>query len=168
MKAILILFTFSLINSVQGQEVSISREAFTGSVNLEESDKPYIPFIKLDELDSYFRRLTPTEITWTGGTEQNILSVDLYKGNEKIVSFPNIANVGHYQLTIPYSVKPGKDYRLRISDYRNKDQIVFSQPFEVTRKYPLALKIMPFVLIGMGTIIAKSCSPGTQNTPVTP
>jgi hypothetical protein len=138
---------------------------FDGSVNLEVRGRVYIPFIQLDGLNAVFRRLTPTEITWTGGTEQNILNIDLYKGDEKIISFPNIANVGHYKITIPYSVKPGKDYRLRITDYKNKDQIVFSQPLEVTRKFPTALKIMPFVLIGMGTIIATSCSPGTENIP---
>jgi len=85
----------------------------------------YIPFIRLDGLNATFRRLVPIEITWTGGTEQNILNFDLYKGDEKIMSFPHIANVGHYKLTIPSSVKPGKNYKLRITDYRNKDQIVF-------------------------------------------
>jgi hypothetical protein len=87
----------------------------------------------------------------------------LYKGDKKVISFSNIANTGHYKFKIPYAAKPGKDYRFRITDYRNKDQIVFSQPFEVTRKYPLALKAMPFVLIGMGIMIAKTCTPDTAD-----
>lgn len=137
---------------------------FNGSINLEVRGRLYTPFIQLDGLNKTFKRLTPTEITWTGGTEQNILNFDLYNGDEKITSFPNIANVGHYKLTIPYSVKPGKDYKLRITDSRNKDQVVFSQSLRVIRKYPLSLKIMPIVLIGLGTYLAVS-GKGTRDIP---
>ena len=138
---------------------------FNGPINLEVRGRLYIPFIQLDGLNKTFKRLTPTEITWTGGTEQNILNFDLYDGDEKITSFPNIANVGHYKLTIPSSVKPGKTYRLRITDSRNKDQVVFSQPLKIIRRLPLSLKIVPIVLIGVGSLFALSGHASVQTIP---
>jgi hypothetical protein len=138
---------------------------FNGQVNLEVRGRLYIPFIRLDGLNRIFKRLTPTEITWTGGTEQNILNLDLYNGDEKITSFPNLANIGHYKVTIPYSVKPGKDYRLRITDSRNKDQVIFSQPLRVVRKFPLLFKMVPIVIIGLGSFIALSGNKAPRNIP---
>lgn len=122
--------------------------AFEGEVGLEIRGRVYIPFVRLDGQYASFKRLKPYEMTWTGGTQQNILNFDLYKGEEKITSFPNIANVGHYTLTIPSSVKPGKGYFFKITDTKNKDQIVNTTAFTVKRKFPLVLKAIPVALVG--------------------
>jgi hypothetical protein len=122
--------------------------AFEGEVSLEIRGRVYIPFVRLDGQYSSFKRTKPYEITWTGGTQQNILNFDLYKGEEKITSFPNIANVGHYTLVIPQSVKPGKGYTFKITDSKNKDQIVNTSAFSVKPKYPLALKAVPVIALG--------------------
>ncbi len=138
---------------------------FEGKVSLEVRGRLYIPFVRLDGLNKTFKRLRPTEITWTGGTQQNILNFDLYKGDDKITSFPNIANVGHYTMTIPTTVKPGKGYKFKITDSRNKDQIVFSAPFAVTRKVPLLLKAGPVALAGAGIYLLTSGKKGPKNIP---
>jgi len=138
---------------------------FEGKEALEVRGRLYIPFVRLDGLNKTFKRLRPTEITWTGGTQQNILNFDLYKGKEKITSFPDIANVGHYRLTMPTTVKPGKGYRFKISDSRNKDQVVFSPPFTVKRKISLGLKFVPIVLIGAGLYLAVSGNKGPKDIP---
>lgn len=136
---------------------------FQGNVGLEVRGSLYIPFVRLDGLNKTFKRLRPTEITWTGGTQQNILNFDLYTGDEKITSFPNIANVGHYTLTIPMTVKPGKDYQFKITDSRNKDQVVFSPPFTVKRKIPLWMKAVPVILIGAAVYLAVSGDKNPRN-----
>lgn len=138
---------------------------FEGKVGLEVRGRLYIPFVRLDGLNKTFKRTRPTEITWTGGTQQNILNFDLYKGDEKITSFPNIANVGHYTMTIPMSVKPGKGYRFKITDSKNKDQIVYSQPFAVQSKVPLVLKVIPVALVGAGIYLIISKNKGRENIP---
>ena len=145
--------------------------AFDGKVGLEVRGRLYIPFVRLDGLNKSFKRLRPTEITWTGGTQQNILNFDLYRGEDKITSFPNLANVGHYTLTMPTTVKPGKGYKFKITDSRNKDQIVYSAPFKVTRRIPLLLKAAPFVLIGATAylIVSNRKSPPRDiPDPITP
>lgn len=136
---------------------------FAGKVGLEIRGRVYIPFIRMDGLNKTFKRLRPTELTWSGGTQQNILNFDLYKGEDKITSFPNLANVGHYTMTIPSTVKPGKDYRFKITDTRNKDQVVYTQPFAVKRKVPLLLKAIPIVLIGTAGYLAASGNSGPKN-----
>ncbi|MEJ0056003.1 MAG: Ser-Thr-rich GPI-anchored membrane family protein [Bacteroidota bacterium] len=121
---------------------------FEGDVSLEVRGRVYIPFVRLDGLQSVMKRSRENEITWSGGTQQNILNFDLYKGEEKITSFPNIANVGHYTLILPSHTKPGSGYRFKITDSKNKDQIVYSKTFVVKRKIPLLLQAAPIILAG--------------------
>lgn len=138
---------------------------FEGKVGLEVRGRLYIPFVRLDGLNKTFKRTRPTEITWSGGTQQNILNFDLYKGDEKITSFPNIANVGHYTLTMPMTVKPGKGYRFKITDSKNKDQIVYSQPFAVKSKIPIYIKAIPVVVVGAGVYFLVSGNKEPKNIP---
>jgi hypothetical protein len=143
-------------------------ENFSGSVSLEIRGKLYIPFVRFGGFDEYkaIKRLKPYEITWSGGTPQNILNFDLYRGEKKVMTFPNIANVGHYKLTLPKDVKPGKDYRLRISDTKNKDEVVYTGAFIVKRKTPLLLKILPVLALGYAaTLLGGGGDSGPGNIP---
>lgn len=124
-----------------------------GNISLEVKGRLYIPFIRFDGGYATFKRGKKYEITWTGGTQQNILNFDLYQGTNKITSFPNIANVGHYTLAIPNSIKPGKEFRFRISDTKNKDQIVNTKSFSIERRVPLVYKVVPPILIGVGVYL---------------
>jgi hypothetical protein len=139
--------------------------AFNGKVGMEVRGRLYIPFVRLEGLNKKLKRLTPTEITWSGGTQQNILNFDLYRGEERVTRFANIANVGHYTLTIPTTVKPGKGYRFKITDSRNKDQIVNSAPFKVKRKIPLLMKAIPVVVIGLGSYLVVLGNKGRREIP---
>lgn len=145
-------------------------ENFNGSVSLEIRGKLYIPFVRFGGFDEYkaIKRLKPYDITWSGGTSHNILNFDLYKGDKKVLTIPNIANVGHYKLTLPKDVKPGKDYRLRISDTKNKDEVVYTGTFTVKRKTPLLLKILPLVAIGVGVTLLGGGDDGPGNIPDPP
>ena len=137
---------------------------FSGKVSLEIRGRIYIPFVRLNGSHQKIKRDMPYEITWTGGTEQNILNFDLYRDEQKITSFPNIANVGHHAFTLPTSVKPGKGYSFRITDSKNQDQIVNTKQFIVKRKVPLLLKVVPLVAIGV--VIAALPKPTPEDTSV--
>jgi hypothetical protein len=121
-------------------------DTFNGKVALEIRARVYVPFVKLDgfETGTQVKRLKPYTLSWSGGSPQNILNIDLLRKGEKETTFANIANVGHYSLVLPKHIKPGK-YVMRISDSKNKDEVVISNEFRVRRKYPLLLKIIPFV-----------------------
>jgi hypothetical protein len=138
-------------------------DAFAGEVSLEVRGRVYIPFVRLDGEYTSIKRLKPYEITWTGGTQQNILNFDLYKDGEKITSFPNIANVGHYTLTIPSGVKPGKGYSFKITDSKNKDQIVNTQPFRIKPKFPFLLKVAAVAVVGGAIVFLISKKPASRD-----
>lgn len=130
-------------------------ENFSGSVALEVRGRLYIPFVRLTGFEDYrvLKRGKPYPLTWSGGTQQNILNFDLYKGDKKVTTFSNIANVGTYKLTLPTDTKPGKDYKLRISDTKNKDEVVYTGTFAVKRKTPLLLKVLP--MLGLGYLATQ-------------
>lgn len=123
--------------------------AFNGEVALEVRGKIYIPFVKLDGFNDYkkFKRNKTYKITWTGGRGNTVLNFDLYRGTKKVTSYPNIANVGYTNLKFE-NVKPGKNYWLKISDSKNKDDVVYSAPFKIRAKVPLLVKLIPIGAIG--------------------
>ncbi len=140
-----------------------------GNISLEVKGRLYVPFIRLDGEYETLKRGKKYEITWTGGTQQNILNFDLYQGAKKITSFPNIANVGHHTFIIPSSVKPGNEFKFRISDTKNKDQVVYTKLFSIDRRVPLLLKVLPPLIIGTGAyLFIKASQPQPLEGPPIP
>lgn len=140
---------------------------FTGSVRLEIRGKLYIPFVHFGGFEEYkvLKRGKRYQLTWSGGTEQNVLNFDLYNGYQKVTTFANIANVGHHKLTLPIDTKPGKNYRLRISDTKNKDEVVYTGTFAVKRKVPLLAKILPILALGYGVTQLGGGNTGKKDIP---
>lgn len=123
---------------------------FDGKMGLEVRGRVYIPFVRFERFEEYkaIKRGKAYNISWTGGTPQNILHFDLYKGEKKVTSFTDVANTGKYKLTLPTSVKPGSNYKFKITDSKNKDEIVYTGNFTVKRKVPLLLKVIPILSVG--------------------
>ena len=108
----------------------------------------YVPFIKLNESYAKLKRDKSYEFTWTGGTEKEILNIELVSGDKKIMDFPSFSNEQKYNLKLPASLKIGIPYRLRIYDNNNGDRVVFTNEFLVQRKIPLVVKALPIVALG--------------------
>ena len=125
-------------------------DVFRGNVEIEVRGKVYIPFVNFTNLKDLkaFKRTKPTTLTWTGGTRQNILNFNLYKGDELVTVISNVANSGTYDMTIPRSVKPGSDYYFIVSDSKNKDQMMKTSSFAVKPRVKMIFKILPFVAVG--------------------
>ena len=141
-------------------------ELFAGNVTIELKGKLYIPFVELydfENIDS-FKRGRPYNLTWAAGRGNDVLTIDLFNDDKEIVhTFTNVANVGEYNLVIPKDIKPGKDYRLRFTDQKNKDDVVYTSDFSVKRKIPFVLQAaVGFVVVGVG-YAAISSSSGEPN-----
>ena len=123
---------------------------FEGKVGLEIRGKVFIPFILLKNFSEYkvFKRLRKYPITWSGGTTRNVLNFDLIRNEKVVYTFAGIGNDGNYDLLFPKETRPGKNYYLRISDSKNRDEVVFTEKFTIRRKLPLALKVLPVVAAG--------------------
>ena len=138
--------------------------AFEGKVALEVRGRAYIPFVRFERFEEYkaLKRGKPYMINWTGGTPQNILHFELYKGEKKVgVNFTDVANTGKYKMTLPKNVKPGKDYRFKITDTKNKDEIVYTGTFSVKRKVALMVKVVP--IVGAGALVFFLTSGGSED-----
>jgi hypothetical protein len=103
---------------------------FSDKVALELKGSVYIPFVSLNEFEEnkIVKRTQSFQVNWAGGRGDNVLLFELYKGDKKVHVFEEKPNVGNTSLTIPRKVKPGKGYRLKISDQNNQDEIVYSEP----------------------------------------
>ena len=125
---------------------------FHGGISLELKGNYYVPFITIDGIQSgkEFKRGKPYDFIWSGGRGDNVLNFELYQGENLVKSFEERPNVGNTTLSIPTKVKPGKEYRFRISDTRNRDEVVFTNYFEVKRKYPLGAQIGAAFVVGVG------------------
>jgi len=142
---------------------------FEGKLAIEIRGREFIPFINTENINAYkvFKRKRSYNLTWSGGTPQNILNFDLMKGDKKVMSFPNIANVGHHAFEFPTYVKPGKDYRFKISDSKNKEEEVKTNTFRIKRKVPLVVKALPVIAIGaLAYVLVSKPSSGEDPIPL--
>jgi len=128
---------------------------FNGKVGLEVRGKLFIPFLRLEGFgDKKIRkRGVKEDVTWSGGRANSLINFELYKKG-KFIAAPktNIAvSLGKQDIVIPENVKPGSGYQFKIADSKDKEEYILTDEFQVRRRFPLGLKIIP--VIGVGALI---------------
>ena|SRR5258708_11543035 len=123
--------------------------AYRGRISLELKGKVFVLFVKIKDFDATksYKRGKQYDITWRPGGA-NPVSIELYKGNQRLQGDMNLPNNGTYTLNIPSSAKTGKDYRLRFSDAKNNENVILTPFFKVAAKIPLLVKVLPVVALG--------------------
>jgi hypothetical protein len=122
-------------------------EAFNDKVSIELRARVFIPFIRFDSFEK-IKRGKLTEVTWRGGTPQNILNFELWRAGKRVEVIPNIPNAQHAKIEIPRNVKAGKNYTFKIVDSKNKDLAIQTAPFAIRPKVPWLIKVLPIVVVG--------------------
>ena len=122
---------------------------FKGRLSLEVRGKIYSPFVKLQNFDvaKKYKKGKSFNLTWKPGNT-NPINIELYKGNDRVGGETNHPNNGAYTMFVPGHAKPGKDYRLKISDAKNSSDVIYTGYFKVTPKVPIWMKIAPVLLVG--------------------
>lgn len=145
-------------------------DAFEGGISLEIRGRVFLPFINLEQFNQFksFKRKREYNMTWSGGKPTNILNFDLIKDDKKVLTFPNVANVGHYKFQFPPFVKPGKNYQFRVTDTKNKDESVHSTKFSIRRKTPLVLKVLALGVFGAAVYFLLPQTPEDKTLPSAP
>ncbi len=132
-------------------EWSIREElgGYKGKIALEIRGKVYIPFVKLQNFDAErsYKRGKSYSINWKPGNT-NPINLELYKGGQRIDGAMGIPNNGGHTLYFPTHAKKGGDYRLKITDTKNSDDVLYSSEFQIKHKVPLLIKILPVLAIG--------------------
>jgi hypothetical protein len=133
---------------------------FKGKLSLEVRGRIYMPFVRFDGITNRksYKRGKSYEFKWQPGNS-NPLSIELFKGGQRIAGDINQPNNGSYNLFIPAHAAKGKDYRLRIFDMRSPDEVIYSESFAVTPKVPLLLKVAPVVVVGAAIVLLTKKSP---------
>ena len=123
--------------------------AYKGKLALEIRGKVYVPFVKLQNFDTEksYKRGKSYDLSLKAGNT-NPIHVELYKGSQRISGEMNHPNNGSYTLSIPSNAKPGSDYRLKISDSKSNEDVIYSPLFKVKPKIPLLVKLLPLVAVG--------------------
>jgi hypothetical protein len=128
--------------------------AFKGKLSLEIRGKVYTPVVKIANIspgDKLKRGKTHT-ITWKAGNT-NPIHIELMKGGQRISGELNQPNNGRFSLFIAAHASLGKDYRIKITDSRNEEDVVVSHPFRVTAKVPLLFKVLPLAVVGGAVVL---------------
>lgn len=138
-------------------EWSIREEygGYKGKIALEIRGRVYVPFVKLTNFDltKSYKRGKSYPLTWkVGGT--NPIHVELFKGSQRVQGDNNHPNNGSYTLTIPSGAKPGDDYRLKFTDSRDSEEVIYTSYFKVTPKIPTLVKIgVPVLIAGVAVAV---------------
>ena len=122
---------------------------YRGKLSLEVRGSVYAPFVKLQNFDvsRKYKRGKSYSISWKANSPTPI-NIELYKGSQRIAGENNHPNSGVYSISIPRHAKKGKDYRIKFTDSRNADEIIYTGYFKVTPKVPMLLKVAPIVIAG--------------------
>lgn len=117
---------------------------YTGKLSVELKGNYYIPFVNIEGItsSSEFKRGSKQDFVWSGGRGDNVLKFELYRDENLVTTFKERPNTGETELHFPSNIPPGDNYRIKISDKNNRDEIVFTEYFTIKRKYPLSYQII--------------------------
>jgi hypothetical protein len=131
---------------------------YKGKLALEIRGKVYVPFVRLQNFDAAksYKKGKSYPVTWKVGGS-NPINIELYKGGQRISGDINQPNNGVHTLFIPKHAVPGKDYRLKISDARNSEEVIYTPYFKIAPGIPMWAKAAGgAVVVGVIVFIATS------------
>jgi len=102
--------------------------------------------------DSKYKRGSAIQIRWTGGGPEDEYALDLFDGRFHYRHVGELKNSGTYPWIIPKDVKPGKEYKFKLTNTNDFGESAFSKTFIVKRKVPVAVWIVPGALIVGGAV----------------
>lgn len=139
---------------------------YKGKIALEIKGRVFSPFVKLQGFDASrtYKRGKSYNLAWKPGNA-NPLNIELFNGGERLTGDMNQPNNGSFTLFIPPHSSKGNNYRIRFSDARNPEEVIYTGYFKVAHKVPVVLKVLlPVAVVGAVFIFL----PEGGNTPEKP
>lgn len=149
---------------------------FKGDIALELRGRVYVPFVKIKEIaeGQVFKKGRNYPLNWTSGNLSGTVNIELFNSDgERLWGENNVANVGKFDWFIPGNIKKGSDYRLKFTNTRDRNDIVYSPSFVIRPKIPLLFKVAAATMIlgATGILINEKKNESNANPypqPVTP
>lgn len=122
---------------------------YKGPIAVELRASVFIPFVRLKTFTTSkgYKRGKTYPLEWRPGNT-NPVHIELFDGTTRLQGELNYPNNGAYTMNFDKRLKPGKNYRLKITDSKHADDFIYSESFKVRRKIPLLLKALPIVGVG--------------------
>ncbi len=136
-----------LVESVQG-DTDMIIETVASDENEGTADITFLAPIA----DSKFKRGSAIQVRWTGGNPDDEYALDLFDGRFHYRHVGELKNSGTYPWIIPKDVKPGKEYKFKLTNTNDFGEFAFSRTFVVKRKVPVAVWIVPGALVVGGAV----------------
>lgn len=143
-----------------GQEVKPGERQITWAIREEYGDykgplavelraSVYIPFVRLKTFltPKGYSRGKAYPLDWRPGNT-NPVHIELFRQDQRLQGELNHPNNGSYSLNFASRLKPGKGYRIKMTDSKHADDFIYTQKFKVRRKFPLLLKVLPILAGG--------------------
>jgi hypothetical protein len=141
---------------------------FKGELSFEIRGRVYVPFVKVSNMEAgkSFKRGKNYPVNWLSGNLSGQVNIELFNDSgERLWGESNVANVGKYDWYIPGSIKKGKNYKLKFTNTRERNDVVYSTTFSIRPKVPLLAKIAGIALVaGATTFIANNSETTTTTT----
>ena len=102
--------------------------------------------------DSKFKRGNALQVRWTGGNPDDEYALDLFDGRFHYRHIGELKNSGTYPWIIPKDVKPGKEYKFKLTNTNDFGEFAYSRTFIIKRRVPVAVWIVPGALIVGGAV----------------
>ncbi|MDL5051557.1 Ser-Thr-rich GPI-anchored membrane family protein [Oscillatoria amoena NRMC-F 0135] len=133
--------------------------SFKGDLELEVRGKIFVPFMRLTNFDASkkYKKGKSYPLTWTSGNMGGQIDIELFDGQTRVHSDRGVANSGKFEWVIPGSVKPGNNYRLKFTDTKNREEVIYTKEFKIVPKMPMAAKaLLGLAVIGGGVAAAMA------------
>jgi len=145
--------------------------SFKGDLELEVRGKIFVPFMRLTNFDASkkYKRGKSYPLTWTSGNMGGQIDIELYDGQTRVNSDRGVSNSGKFEWVIPASVKPGSNYRLKFTDTKNREDVIYTKEFKIVPKTSMATKaLIGLAVIGGGVAALAGGGPTNQGLPLPP
>ncbi len=122
---------------------------YKGPLSVELRANVYIPFVRLKTFVASrgYSRGKGYPVEWRPGNT-NPIHIELFKEAQRMQGELNHPNNGSYTINFASRLKPGKGYRLKMTDSKHPDDFVYTEKFKVRRKVPLFIKVLPVMAGG--------------------
>ena len=145
---------------------------YKGDIALELRGRVYVPFVKIQELEEgkIFKRGKNYPLNWTSGNLSGQVNIELFNDNEdRLWGENNVSNVGKFDWFIPASIKKGSNYKLKFTNAKDRNDVVYSKPFVIKPKIPLLAKVVGIGVVAVAVELAvtsQSKSTAEKTSPV--
>ena len=147
--------------------------AFKGDISFELRGRVYVPFVRIQNMPEgkVFKRGKNYPISWISGNMNGQVNIELFnKAGERLWGENNVANIGKFDWYIPASIKKGKDYRLKFTNTRDRNDVAYTNTVAIRPKIPLLLKVATVIVAGViaDVVIQQSSATTAQTLPGPP